>query len=111
MRGASHKLALLAEGGKNSAAGVVAASAGNHAQAVARAARRYDVPVTVVMPTTAPMTKVAACRALGATIEQIGTTLEEATDRAHELDRKSTRLNSSHVAISYAVFCLKKKKT
>src|SRR5690625_6794655 len=37
------------------------------------------------MPTTAPMTKVAACRALGATIEQIGTTLEEATDRAHEL--------------------------
>src|SRR5690625_7283211 len=31
------------------------------------------------------MTKVAACRALGATIEQIGTTLEEATDRAHEL--------------------------
>lgn len=85
MRGASHKLALLAEGGKGSAGGVVAASAGNHAQAVARAARRYGVPVTVVMPTTAPMTKVAACQALGAVIEQIGTTLEEATDRAHEL--------------------------
>src|SRR5690606_42160600 len=32
-------------------------------------------------------------------------------DDAHELDRKSTRLNSSHVKISYAVFCLKKKKT
>src|SRR5690625_6963457 len=32
-----------------------------------------------------------------------------ATARADELDRKSTRLNSSHVAISYAVFCLKKK--
>src|SRR5690606_20510060 len=30
---------------------------------------------------------------------------------AHDLDRKSTRLNSSHVKISYAVFCLKKKKT
>src|SRR5437660_5984633 len=30
--------------------------------------------------------------------------------RAHEVDRKSTRLNSSHVAISYAVFCLKKKR-
>src|SRR5690625_6520657 len=30
-------------------------------------------------------------------------------DRDHEVDRKSTRLNSSHVAISYAVFCLKKK--
>src|SRR5690554_7380906 len=34
-----------------------------------------------------------------------------AIDRAKELDRKSTRLNSSHVRISYAVFCLKKKKT
>src|SRR5207253_11462208 len=32
------------------------------------------------------------------------------TQRRHQLDRKSTRLNSSHVAISYAVFCLKKKK-
>src|SRR5207253_4687609 len=32
------------------------------------------------------------------------------TGATHELDRKSTRLNSSHVAISYAVFCLKKKK-
>src|SRR5207253_11160913 len=32
-------------------------------------------------------------------------------DALHKLDRKSTRLNSSHVAISYAVFCLKKKKT
>src|SRR3712207_7537123 len=32
-------------------------------------------------------------------------------DRAHDLDRKSTRLNSSHANISYAVFCLKKKKT
>src|SRR6266508_4389067 len=34
-----------------------------------------------------------------------------AEDRHQHLDRKSTRLNSSHVAISYAVFCLKKKKT
>src|SRR5437660_6989132 len=34
----------------------------------------------------------------------------DARDAPHEQDRKSTRLNSSHVAISYAVFCLKKKK-
>src|SRR5690554_7161505 len=34
-----------------------------------------------------------------------------AMERTRELDRKSTRLNSSHVRISYAVFCLKKKKT
>ncbi|WP_376692800.1 threonine ammonia-lyase [Wenzhouxiangella sp. EGI_FJ10409] len=83
-RGASHKLArLVAEGERP--AGVVAASAGNHAQAVARAARSRDIPATVVMPETAPMTKVAACRALGARIEQVGTTLEEATERAKEL--------------------------
>src|SRR5438270_8932983 len=35
---------------------------------------------------------------------------DEAAERAQELDRKSTRLNSSHSQISYAVFCLKKKK-
>src|SRR5437868_8921120 len=34
----------------------------------------------------------------------------ECHDNIHSLDRKSTRLNSSHVSISYAVFCLKKKK-
>lgn len=83
-RGASHKLARLVADGDRPA-GVVAASAGNHAQAVARAARSRDIPATVVMPETAPMTKVAACRALGASIEQVGTTLEEATERAHEL--------------------------
>src|SRR5690554_1107662 len=84
MRGASHKLARLDAGGERPT-GVVAASAGNHAQAVARAARRFGLPATVVMPTTAPMTKVIACRALGARIEQIGTSLEEATVRAREL--------------------------
>lgn len=85
MRGASHKLARMAEEDPAGRSGVIAASAGNHAQAVARAGRLHGRPVTVVMPTTAPMTKVTACRALGASIEQIGTTLEEATDRAHEL--------------------------
>ncbi len=84
IRGASNKLAELDRQG-TSAAGVVAASAGNHAQAVALAARRFDLTATVVMPETAPMTKVAACRELGARIEQIGTSLEEATDRAREL--------------------------
>src|SRR5689334_24521016 len=38
-----------------------------------------------------------------------GSTLDD-VDRQHRLDRKSTRLNSSHSSISYAVFCLKKKK-
>src|SRR2546430_6322490 len=48
---------------------------------------------------------VAACRAVGA--NRIEHLIPDARDR----DRKSTRLNSSHSQISYAVFCLKKKKT
>ena len=68
IRGASHKLARL-DAQVDKPAGVVAASAGNHAQAVVHAARRFGLPVTVVMPRTAPITKVAACQALGATIE------------------------------------------
>src|SRR5436853_5860057 len=36
--------------------------------------------------------------------------VQKALEKSHELDRKSTRLNSSHLGISYAVFCLKKKK-
>lgn len=84
IRGASHKLARLRTD-EPSATGVVAASAGNHAQAIARAARRAGLPATVVMPEGAPMTKVAACRELGARIEQVGDTLETATERARAL--------------------------
>jgi len=83
IRGASHKLARL-EAHSNPPIGVIAASAGNHAQAVAFAARRFGLPAVVVMPETAPMTKVDACRALHADIEQIGTSLEDATVRARE---------------------------
>jgi len=84
IRGASHKLSRLT-GGDHRPAGVIAASAGNHAQAIARAARRVELPASVIMPRSAPMTKVAACRELGAQIEQVGDTLEEATERAREL--------------------------
>src|SRR5436305_10678465 len=52
--------------------------------------------------------KVERMRALGATVELRGADFDEAKEAAK--DRKSTRLNSSHVRISYAVFCLKKKK-
>src|SRR5690625_6588415 len=44
------------------------------------------------------------------TEDEVGKLLEAMKDRMMMRDRKSTRLNSSHVAISYAVFCLKKKK-
>src|SRR5690606_40684321 len=42
--------------------------------------------------------------------EPLGWCTDPSDERAHAVDRKSTRLNSSHVKISYAVFCLKKKK-
>src|SRR5690625_2870187 len=47
----------------------------------------------------------------GTSVERVAATGENGTDFEVGTDRKSTRLNSSHVAISYAVFCLKKKKT
>ena len=83
IRGATHKLARLLESDRPQ--GVIAASAGNHAQGVARAAALAGVPATVVMPTSAPLTKIEACRRLGATIELEGDTLEAAARRAREL--------------------------
>ncbi len=68
------------------AAGVVAASAGNHAQGVALAARRLGCRALVVMPTTTPTLKVAAVRALGAEVVMHGDTYSEAHGHALELE-------------------------
>lgn len=81
LRGATHKIATLAQD-QDAPDGVIAASAGNHAQAVAFAARQEDIAAHVIMPVTAPLTKVEACRAQGAEIVQVGTSLEEATVEA-----------------------------
>jgi threonine dehydratase len=66
-------------------AGVVAASAGNHAQGVALAARLAGVPATVVMPNWASISKQAATRAYGAEVILHGASLEESLDRAREM--------------------------
>jgi threonine dehydratase len=65
-RGARNKLLLLPAEAKR--AGVVAASAGNHALALAYHGRDLKIPVTVVMPKWAPLVKVANCRSFGATV-------------------------------------------
>ena len=65
-RGAYHALARLTADARR--AGVVAFSSGNHAQAVALAARLFDAPATIVMPHDAPAIKVAATVGYGATI-------------------------------------------
>ncbi|MCB1961315.1 MAG: threonine ammonia-lyase [Rhodocyclaceae bacterium] len=84
IRGATHKIDRLLAGGARPA-GVIAASAGNHAQGVARAAGLAGLPVTVVMPLNAPLTKLQACRALGAQVVLHGDTLEQAADEARRL--------------------------
>ncbi len=68
--------------------GVVCASAGNHAQAVAFAAARLGAPALIVMPETTPLVKVSATRQWGAEIVLHGTAFDEATERAQQLQRE-----------------------
>jgi threonine dehydratase len=75
-RGALNRLAQLTEAER--ARGVLAVSAGNHAQGVALHARRLGVPATIVMPRHTPSVKVEATRAHGPRIVLAGDTLEEA---------------------------------
>jgi threonine dehydratase len=80
VRGAVNKLATLGEGERR--AGVVAASAGNHGQAVAWAAREAGVKATVFMPQDAPMAKVEPTKNYGAKAELTGGSFEEALNAA-----------------------------
>jgi len=82
-RGACVKLAAL--GAEERRRGVIAMSAGNHAQAVAYHARRLGIPATIVMPLPTPFVKVKATEALGATVVLYGETLTQAQARAEEL--------------------------
>jgi threonine dehydratase len=82
-RGACVKLASLDADERRR--GVIAMSAGNHAQAVAYHARRLSVPATIVMPVTTPFVKVKATEALGATVVLCGETIIEAQVRAQAI--------------------------
>ena len=86
IRGAANRVATLPP--EERAAGVVTASAGNHAQGVALAADRAGVDATVVMPKFAPVSKVKATRGYGANVRLEGVDYEEAQARAHELERE-----------------------
>jgi len=68
---------------------VIAASAGNHAQGVALAATRLGVESTIVMPRTAPQTKIDATRSYGATVELVGVDFQDAMAHAKELAAES----------------------
>ncbi len=82
IRGAYNTIATL--GANERAAGVVAASAGNHGQAVAWAAREAGIAATIFMPEDAPMAKVEATRAYGGAVELAGAGFEGAVAAAHE---------------------------
>jgi threonine dehydratase len=80
IRGAYNTIATL--GAKERSTGVVAASAGNHGQAVAWAAREAGIPATIFMPQDAPMAKVEATRSYGGVTELAGATFEDAVAAA-----------------------------
>ncbi|HWK45717.1 MAG TPA: threonine ammonia-lyase [Stellaceae bacterium] len=82
-RGALNKLAGLTEAERQR--GVIAMSAGNHAQGVAYHATRLGIPATIVMPRGTPFTKVERTASYGATVLLRGDTLSEARDAAFEL--------------------------
>ncbi len=82
-RGAVNKLMSLSDDQRGR--GVVAMSAGNHAQAVAYHGRRLGIPVTIVMPEGAPFVKIKRTREFGAEVVLFGATLTEGYSRAKEL--------------------------
>ena len=84
-RGAANKLALLTEAERR--AGVIAMSAGNHAQAVARHASLLGIKATIVMPRFTPATKVTRTASWGAEVVLHGDSLHEAGAHARELAR------------------------
>ncbi len=93
IRGAFTKVSAL---GDACAAGVITGSAGNHAQAVAYAARARGVPCFVFMPEGAPIAKVEAARALGAQVSMVGQTVDEALEAAYDRAAEDERIAFVH---------------
>ena len=89
IRGAMNRITTLSEEEKE--AGVVTASAGNHAQGVALAATRAGVDSTIVMPEHAPITKVKATERYGGRVVLHGADYNDAQDKAHEIETEEGR--------------------
>lgn len=83
VRGAYYKISTLKEEDRKK--GLITASAGNHAQGVAYAAKLYGVPATIVMPTTTPLMKVNRTKSYGAKVVLYGDVYDEACKKAYEL--------------------------
>lgn len=86
VRGAYYKITTLTD--EERAKGLITASAGNHAQGVAYAAKCYGVKATIVMPTSTPLIKVNRTKALGAEVVLHGNVYDEAYEKAVELAKE-----------------------
>ena len=89
IRGATNRIATLDDEARS--AGVVTASAGNHAQGVALSASLVGVDATIVMPEYAPVSKVQATESYGGTVVLDGPDYDAAAERAHEIEREEGR--------------------
>jgi len=101
-RGALNRIAHLTE--EERRRGVLAASAGNHAQGLAYAASARGIPVRVVMPTTAPPAKIEATRAMGAEVILHGNIFDDALARSLEI-QSGSGMTFIHPAADPLVVC------
>jgi threonine dehydratase len=83
IRGAYNKISQLTD--EEKALGIIAASAGNHAQGVALAGQMHGIHTTIVMPEYAPLTKINATKSLGAEVVLYGGSFDDAAAKAEEL--------------------------
>ena len=83
LRGAYYKISTLSE--EERAKGLITASAGNHAQGVAYAAKAFGVKAVIVMPTTTPLIKVERTKGYGAEVVLYGNVYDEACEHAYQL--------------------------
>lgn len=112
IRGAYFTISTLSE--KEKAAGLITASAGNHAQGVAYAAKHSGVSATIVMPTTTPLIKVNNTKNYGATVLLHGSTFDDAAEEAARLSKEKgltyihpfndLRVATGQGTISYEIF-------
>lgn len=112
IRGAFFTISTLSDEEKS--AGLITASAGNHAQGVAYAAKRAKVPATIVMPTTTPLIKVNNTKNYGANVILHGATFDDAAEEASRLSKtkgltyihpfNDLRVATGQGTISYEIF-------
>ena len=87
IRGAYYKISTLSDEERKK--GLITASAGNHAQGVAYAAKKFGVKAVIVMPTTTPLIKVDRTKSYGAEVVLYGDVYDEACEKAYELAKEN----------------------